>query len=552
MGRLEPNVFFVRRAGRYYDFSGVSGMDLAEDSRAFAFLDIDGDGNLDIVLKSRLGPQLRVYQNACGAPRKSMILSLRGTRSNRDAIGACVEMDGQVKWLSAGSGYLSQHTKMLHFGLGDRDQANKTRIHWPSGEVQELPPLVAGFLHEVTEGDAGIHSKPLSPPAKMPESAALSNRQPFPPPYNLVMGACAAPRIPPGTDAAGPSRRRVAAAPPGAVTALDLRQLRPDLAAAYAIVRRYLFDYRVELETPLCLLVDPLSRVRKIYADPPEAAALAADLRTLAGPLPDPRGLPFPGIFTGRPRRDYYKLGGALLQAGYPEQALPYLEEMLRRTPDNPKALVAAGRIHLEAKRLPQAREALLHAVAVDPRLPEAWNELGGVEVQAGRLSEALRCYEKALALSPGLSYALLNAAQTSDKLDRTEDAERLYRQLLSAEPRNPDAANGLGLSLAKQGRTDEARKLFELAISVRRDDSSAINNLGVLYADLGQTNDAIAAFQYGIKIAPDDEQLYLNLARIWVRAGDREKARELMNALLARKPDSTVAQRALKDLGAQ
>ena len=83
---------------------------------------------------------------------------------------------------------------------------------------------------------------------------------------------------------------------------------------------------------------------------------LQADLRSLAGPLPDPRGLPFEGFFTGHPSRDYYKIGGALLQAGYAEQALPYLEEMLRRTPDNVKALLAVGRIHLEAQRLAPAR----------------------------------------------------------------------------------------------------------------------------------------------------------------------------------------------------
>ena len=43
-------MFYARRAGRYYDFSGVSGIDVAEDSRAFAFIDIDGDGNLDLVV----------------------------------------------------------------------------------------------------------------------------------------------------------------------------------------------------------------------------------------------------------------------------------------------------------------------------------------------------------------------------------------------------------------------------------------------------------------------------------------------------------------------
>ena len=45
----EPNVFYVRRDGQYVDHSGVSGLDLAEDSRAYAVTDLDGDGNLDIL-----------------------------------------------------------------------------------------------------------------------------------------------------------------------------------------------------------------------------------------------------------------------------------------------------------------------------------------------------------------------------------------------------------------------------------------------------------------------------------------------------------------------
>ncbi len=143
----EPNIFYARRGSRYYDFSGVSGIDVAEDSRAFGFIDFDGDGNLDLVVKNRLGPQVRIFQNGCGVPKERLVIALRGTKSNRDAVGARVEVDGQVKWLAAGSGYLSQHTKRLHFGLGSRRRAEKVRVTWPSGVVQELPPLEAGFLY---------------------------------------------------------------------------------------------------------------------------------------------------------------------------------------------------------------------------------------------------------------------------------------------------------------------------------------------------------------------------------------------------------------------
>ena len=479
-----------------------------------------------------------------------MAFSLRGTKSNRDAIGARVEVDGQVKWLSAGSAYLSQHTKRLHFGLGGRERAEKVRIYWPSGEVQELAPLAAGFHYEVTEGSADVRATPLQPRKELPEGApfTVDNRA-------RLETAWFWEPVPLPEERRGPAVFVVHAGEPlpslpVALDSLDLRQAHPDLVAAYAIFRRYLFDYRVDLETPLWLLIDAEGRVRKIYADAPGAATAQADLRSLDGPLPDPRGLPFPGFYLGNPTRDYYKFGGALLQAGYPEQALPYLEEMLRRNPDNPKGLLVIGRIHLEAKRLPQARQAIERAIALDARLPEGWNELGGVETEAGNLSEALRCYQKALELAPDLPYALVNAAQTQDKLGHAAEAERLYRHALAADPRSGDAANGLGLLLAKQGQTGEARKLFELAISIRRDDSSAINNLGVLYLNMGQVNDAIAAFQYGLQVAPDDDLLYLNLARIWVQKGERDKAREIMRALLARKPDSRIASKGLEQLG--
>ena len=166
-------MFLARRGGQYYHFSGISGLDKAEDSRAFAITDIDGDGNLDLVLKSRMAPQVRIFQNTCGAARKAVVFSLHGTKSNRDAIGARVEVNGQAKWIFAGSAYLSQHTKRLHFGLGERDRAEQVRIHWPSGDIQELGPLDAGFLYEVTQGAAELKRRPLPQRRELPTEGKL-------------------------------------------------------------------------------------------------------------------------------------------------------------------------------------------------------------------------------------------------------------------------------------------------------------------------------------------------------------------------------------------
>jgi tetratricopeptide (TPR) repeat protein len=548
----EANVFYARRAGRYYDFSGVSGIDIAEDSRAFGWIDLDGDGNLDMVVKNRMGPQIRAFQNACHAGRERIVLHLRGTKSNRDAVGARVEVDGQVKWVVAGSAYLSQHTKRLHFGMGDRSRAEKVRVIWPSGIVQDLPALAAGFLYEVTEGTDEFRSQRLGTPAELPtgEPIAADNR-------SRLFTAWLREPVPLPERRSGPALLVLHAGEAlprfaSPVQTLDLRSAPAGLVAAYAILRRYLFDYRADLATPFWMLIDTQSRVRKIYADAPEAVAVQADLRAIDGPVPDARALPFEGVFHGMPTRDYFKIGGAMMMAGYGEQALLYLEEALRRFPNTPRTLMALGRVHMQAGRLEPAREALERATALDPGMPEAWNDLGGVAAAAGDPREALRLYERALALGPDLPYALVNAAEMQEKLGSAEEAERLYRKALAVDPDNSDGVNKLGLLLAKAGRSEEARKLFERAIAIRKDDGGAINNLAVLYMNIGQTNDAIAAFRYGMRVAPDEDILYLNLSRTWIRLGEREKARHVMRELLDRKPGNSRALQELKELEVQ
>jgi len=68
----------------------------------------------------------------------------------------------------------------------------------------------------------------------------------------------------------------------------------------------------------------------------------------------------------------------------------------------------------------------------------------------------------------------------------------------------------------------------------------------------LEQPKDAIAAFRYGMRVAPDDEAAYVNLARAYVVSGDRARAREILQQLISRRPDSTVARRGLAELGEQ
>ena len=539
----EPNVLHVRRGGRYFDFSGVSGLDFPDDTRAFAVADFDGDGRADVILKSRLGPQVRLLQNDCAGANRSIAFRLRGTKSNRDAIGARIQVDRQTKWMEAGSGFLSQHSKTILFGLGEADSVARVRITWPSGAVQEFKDLRAGAAYSITEGSQDVEAKPFRPHRPLASNAVEADNElqlrdtwflePVPLPVKqrgpgllvLVDGQA----VPAGY---GPDARVV-----------DFKKEPADLRRQYEIFRRYLFDWRTTLETPLAFLLNSSGEAVKVYAGFPAASDYRKDLAKPGA------ALPFEGTYVTKPHRDFFKFGAAYLWAGYSEQALPYLEAVLRRIPENPRVLVLAGQIHLQANRTEEAEKCFRAAAGANPNYAEAWSGLGDVAETRDNGTLAVEHYEKALALKPDLLYTLLNAGLAAGKLNRQDKAEAWYREALRVDPRSAEAANGVGLALAKQGHFDEARQYFENAIALRHDFAGAINNLGVLYLQMNQVKDAIAAFTYGIREAPDEDILYLNLGRIYTRAGNFEQARQVMRQLLQRKPDSGVARHALQEL---
>ncbi len=80
---------------------------------------------------------------------------LQGTKSNRDGIGARLELVAggrkQMAERVAGSGYLSQDDGRVHFGLGAATRVDKLIIHWPSGREQVLSNLAVDRILKVTE-----------------------------------------------------------------------------------------------------------------------------------------------------------------------------------------------------------------------------------------------------------------------------------------------------------------------------------------------------------------------------------------------------------------
>jgi enediyne biosynthesis protein E4 len=112
-----------------------SGAQSAVAARGAAFGDINNDGWVDAVT-TVLGSRPQVYLNQEGS-QHWLVVTLRGTRSNRDGFGARVEVNGQTRFATSSGSYLSATDKRLHFGLGSAENA-KVEVFWPSGIHQTV------------------------------------------------------------------------------------------------------------------------------------------------------------------------------------------------------------------------------------------------------------------------------------------------------------------------------------------------------------------------------------------------------------------------------
>jgi len=137
------NFFYQNLQGKdFVDRTMDFGLDSFMAVSSYTYLDIDNDGDLDIVTTSINGP-LWFYKN--NSDKNSIIFRLKDQKGNRFGIGSKLVIHygpenkyHQVRELKAGGGFISFDSPLLHFGLGQNDKVNKIEVYWSTGEHQVL------------------------------------------------------------------------------------------------------------------------------------------------------------------------------------------------------------------------------------------------------------------------------------------------------------------------------------------------------------------------------------------------------------------------------
>jgi tetratricopeptide (TPR) repeat protein len=606
------NVAFVNnRDGTFSEVSGPAGLDFIEDSRSFALADIDHDGRLEVILKNRNAPQLRILRNAMPEIGHSIAFRLRGIKSNRDAIGASVTLEAgslrQTKYLQAGSGFLAQHAKELFFGTGDAQDPFRATVHWPNGLVQEFDGLLANHCVAIEEGSAtfvatpfaaapAIYAKPGQRPAlePLPMRAETWLIEPLKAPdFSLPDASGSAFKLsqsrgrtvllnfwsakaPASLEQIRQFDRHRAALYSSSLDVLainidevsDLQAARAfaqdkkllltvlfaneDVAGIYNIVYRHLFDRRRDLPIPVSFLLDPEGSIVKVYQGPVESQLVIEDARA----IPDSaaartrKALPFAGnLYIGGFRRNDYTYGVAMFQHGYLDQAAESFRQVIAIKPDDPDAYYNLGTLSLQRNDFDQARQYLETTLKLRPDYPEAWNNLGMMAAQQGRLDEAAKDFLQSLSLRPAYAVALVNLGNVYRRQHAFEKAEECLNRALALQPDNPEIDFSLGMLYAQQNRMESASDFLGRALKLRPDYPEALNNLGVVFVRGQDYAKAEEQFKTGIRVAPEFDQSYLNLARLYAMRNDKEKAKEVLLDLLRVQPKNPGAKQALETL---
>jgi tetratricopeptide (TPR) repeat protein len=354
----------------------------------------------------------------------------------------------RTKALHAGSGFLSQHSKEMLFGLGASTRVSALTVEWPSGRRDVFKDVPLEHRVRIEEGralqaEAYTPIPPLAadetPPRPGPSPLRSWLFEPFPvpdlalrdlqgddrslsrlrgrPAVVLVFSAAVAESRQAlvalargAADLAGAGVGAVAISLDGSAALEQVRSVAAsftgplpvclagdDVVLALAILHRHLFMSRPALPLPTTLLLDRQGQVVRVYRDLVDAAAILEDTSRMDAAPPErlARALPFTGVLGSAPsRRDYVPYGRELLDQGLDAAAASAFEQAALGSP-TASVLYRLGGLLAKDGQSGKARAAYERALALQPDLSEASNDLGTLLAESGDLPAAIERFRE-------------------------------------------------------------------------------------------------------------------------------------------------------------
>ncbi|MDA7869360.1 ASPIC/UnbV domain-containing protein [Akkermansiaceae bacterium] len=490
-GSETNRTFLNTGGGQFSDASYISGFGFDDDGRALAITDWDGDGDLDLWAHNRTAPRLRLLRNSSPKANRSVAFRLEGgNNSNRDAIGARLKLtlsNGSelLQTLRAGSGFLSQSSKWIHFGIDPGASPSSLHVIWPDGVEESFSGIAAGERYRLTEGGvlrraaprAAVHlgaarqrtiaPQPLGqmvlpgriplpefryiPAGKLEPAGLLRGEKPLL--ITLFSGTCescteelhefaqeeerikaaglevlalSVDKLVVGSDHFAADKLVTASKfpfPTGTITPLSADHLR--------FLLKSLYDFPASFSVPISLLLDEERRLFAIYRGRVSTDLILHDVAFSKASDNQLRDLsvPFPGSWFTTPiaSSDLAELIASPFHRTFPDQGLRYLEHAL--TSPNSKT-----------------RNARLKR-----RVSGGYYRLAWQEDSKGSKSKAVAYYKKTLAINPSNSKARTDFGALLGKQGKLNEAEAQFRMALELDPDNQVAKKNLELVIRKR-----------------------------------------------------------------------------------------------------
>ncbi len=563
----ERNCCYLNLGGDipFADVSYASGFDFPDDARAVASVDWDHDGDLDLWITNRTAPRLRFLRNNGSPGQRGLMVRLRGTSGNRDAIGARLELSAAdsearplVRFVTAGSGYLAQSSKWVHFGVGTAEGPFRLTIGWPGGKSETLEGLAAGGRYRVVEASGqairqdardirlaegslavveptGRARIPLLERLPLPSieyldetgsvrTLSFSGRPTL---INLWATWCL-----PCVEELHQFKERLGELdkagleilalsvdglkdgqngeldlvrgfidkhdlPFGARRATSVSVDRLDVIHDVVLTTRTQLDEKFTLPVPASFLLDASGRLAVIYKGPVTVDMLLADVSLVSdanGPSTTDLAVAYPGRWFLRP----HGLGGVAVRVADRMVRRGHLDAAL------PYAMLAADLATRNGNPFDLSHKAA--GTLID--LGNAWD-------RGKKLDLAERAFLLARQADPNDAAALTNLGNIRLRRGDLRSAERSYRQAIVLDPDQLQARMNLGSICLQQQRVFDAVRHLEAAVRINPRFPQAHNLLGIALLQQGRRSPAREHFEKAVALDPEYQDAQTNLKAI-------------------------------------